>query len=211
MSEPKQPSWAKPTSSSTTSSTLGAPAGGRGSGGHHASRLPVVPPDRPPRTRRPPWRKCRRYGVRVDASSSSRSTWSQVSTALRGPARLRSVGPAEEDDRDEHPQVGAAHQLHDQAGDLLVARDRDAPQPVGDVVDGVDRALGEGQPGAGHRRDDRHDEQVDHLRGRRDAQLGERPAHRHPEQERGRDHERVHAVVEQARSRRRRSRSAASG
>src|SRR5262249_13216540 len=32
MSEPKQPSWAKPRSSSTTITTFGAPGSGRGSG-----------------------------------------------------------------------------------------------------------------------------------------------------------------------------------
>jgi hypothetical protein len=37
MSEPKHPSWAKPTSSRTTITTFGAPAGASGSGGHHGS------------------------------------------------------------------------------------------------------------------------------------------------------------------------------
>ena len=37
MSEPKHPSWANPTSSSSTISTLGAPAGADGSGGQYAS------------------------------------------------------------------------------------------------------------------------------------------------------------------------------
>jgi hypothetical protein len=37
MSEPKHPSWAKPTSSSTTSSTFGDPVGIRAGAGHHGS------------------------------------------------------------------------------------------------------------------------------------------------------------------------------
>ncbi len=37
MSEPKQPSWAKPTSSSRTTTTFGAPAGGSGTGGQNGS------------------------------------------------------------------------------------------------------------------------------------------------------------------------------
>ena len=35
MSDPKQPSCAKPTSSSSTTSTFGAPSGGRTGSGHH--------------------------------------------------------------------------------------------------------------------------------------------------------------------------------
>ncbi len=51
MSEPKHPSWANPTSSSTTSSTLGAPARARTGSGHHGSASwwyrPIVPPNSP--------------------------------------------------------------------------------------------------------------------------------------------------------------------
>src|SRR5205807_7794844 len=50
-SEPKQPSWAKPTSSRTTSTTLGAPARARTSGGHHGFEskwyFPMTPPKVP--------------------------------------------------------------------------------------------------------------------------------------------------------------------
>src|SRR5262249_49041691 len=51
MSEPKQPNCAKPTSSSSTTSTFGASAGGRTGSGHHGveSRRyrPTTPPNAP--------------------------------------------------------------------------------------------------------------------------------------------------------------------
>ena len=47
MSDPKQPSCANPTSSSTTSSTFGAPSGARRNGGHHGSESSTYRPIRP--------------------------------------------------------------------------------------------------------------------------------------------------------------------
>ncbi len=49
MSDPKQPNWAKPTSSSSTITTLGAPVGARVGSGHHGSdswyHRPTPPPN----------------------------------------------------------------------------------------------------------------------------------------------------------------------
>src|SRR5690349_9863193 len=51
MSDPKQPSCAKPTSSRTTKTTFGVPAGGRGRGGHHGFESQWYRPITPPKSR----------------------------------------------------------------------------------------------------------------------------------------------------------------
>ena len=48
ISDPKQPRSAKPTSSSTTITTLGAPGGGVTGSGHHGVDSATVSPTTPP-------------------------------------------------------------------------------------------------------------------------------------------------------------------
>ncbi len=59
MSDPKHPSWANPTSSSTTTSTLGVPGVGRGTSGHHGvddeKSRPITPPNAPRSIVSPGW------------------------------------------------------------------------------------------------------------------------------------------------------------
>ena len=103
--------------------------------------------------------------------------------------------PLEEPDGDDHPEEAATDQLHDHAGHLLVVDDRHAPHPVRHVVGRVDRPLGEGEPPGRDGRDDRRHEQVEHLARVRDAQLRQRPDHRHPQHERREHQNRVQHVV----------------
>src|SRR6185437_436114 len=71
--------------------------------------------------------------------------------------------PLEEQHGDEHPQQQPAPELHQQPGDLLVLPRRQPPQPGHVLVEVVDRPVGEDEERGGHRRDDRLQEQVQHL------------------------------------------------
>ena len=104
----------------------------------------------------------------------------------------------EEQERDDDPEEEAAADLHDGAGQLLVRRDADPPEPRPVVVGLVDHAVREGQPTRRDRRDHGHGEEVDHRAARAHAQLGERAAHGGPHQQGREDEHGVQAVVQEA-------------
>ena len=106
------------------------------------------------------------------------------------------AGPLEEQHEDQAPDVEGLTQLHHHAGDLLVGDRVDAPQMEPGVVRAVHRLLGEDQPRRRDGRDDRLQEQVEHLARQRQPHLGQRSAHRHPHEQRGRHDQHVQREVQ---------------
>src|SRR6059036_3292167 len=101
MLDPKLPSCAKPRSSSTTTTTLEAPAGDRGAGAKLGSDSLIVRPIRPPAPTGCSYQH--RYGRADERNSEPVASSTANRGGLHESSRLRRAGPAPDHRGDDAP------------------------------------------------------------------------------------------------------------